>query len=121
MLTRSNLNHPEFSVLQPFLVIGTQVHIHSCKLMNLCSAQAGEDYSVLVSHLQSGDFQKADDETRALLIRLAGPDAVKRGWVYFTEVSCKDLTHLTLFQDRVETCMSTLCCIAAPSTYHPYV
>ena len=52
----------------------------------LPDVQAGEDYSVLLGHLQGKDFQKADDETRALLIRLAGPDAVKRGWVYFTEV-----------------------------------
>ncbi len=41
---------------------------------------------MLLQHLKSGEFEKADDETRALLIRLAGPDAVKRGWVYFTEV-----------------------------------
>lgn len=51
--------------------------------------QAGEDYTILRDHLQAGEFQKADDETRALLIRLAGPDAVKRGWVYFTEVQSK--------------------------------
>jgi hypothetical protein len=29
---------------------------------------------------------QADDETRALLIKMAGPGAVARGWVYFTEV-----------------------------------
>lgn len=53
----------------------------------LCGAwQAGQDFSKLKSLLADGDFQAADDETRDLLIRLAGPDAVKRKWVYFTEV-----------------------------------
>lgn len=63
-------------------------------LDGLTLVQTGEDYSMLVSHLQSGDFQKADDETRALLIRLAGPDAVKRGWVYFTEVNTQLFARL---------------------------
>jgi hypothetical protein len=47
--------------------------------------QAGQDYSKLKSLLAAQDFQAADDETRDLLIRLAGPEAVKRKWVYFTE------------------------------------
>lgn len=37
-------------------------------------------------YLAAGDVRKADDETRALLIKMAGPGAVQRGWVYFTEV-----------------------------------
>ncbi len=48
--------------------------------------QLGMDYAPLRDHLAAGDFRKADDETRLLLIKLAGPDAVKRNWVYFTEV-----------------------------------
>lgn len=44
------------------------------------------DYTNLRDALQSGDFQLADDLTRAALITLAGPDAEKRTWVYFTEV-----------------------------------
>lgn len=44
------------------------------------------DYTALRDHLKAKDFRKADDETRALLIRLAGEQAIKRGWVYFTEV-----------------------------------
>eukprot|EP01026_Neomeris_dumetosa_P070852 TRINITY_DN710_c0_g1_i1.p1 TRINITY_DN710_c0_g1~~TRINITY_DN710_c0_g1_i1.p1 ORF type:complete len:265 (+),score=40.21 TRINITY_DN710_c0_g1_i1:31-795(+) len=46
----------------------------------------GMDYSLLKQCLQEGDFQKADDETRAKLIELAGEGAKARGWVYFTEV-----------------------------------
>ncbi|CAO2838147.1 unnamed protein product [Amaranthus hypochondriacus] len=41
---------------------------------------------VLQQHLASGDFRQADDETRRLLIVLAGEAAIKRGYVYFTEV-----------------------------------
>lgn len=48
--------------------------------------QADMDYSDLRDALQQGDFQLADDLTRAALITLAGPDAEKRTWVYFTEV-----------------------------------
>ena len=53
--------------------------------------QAGVDYAPLRDFLKAGDFRKADDETRAMLVRLAGEDAVKRGWVYFTEVRKGDL------------------------------
>ena len=49
--------------------------------------QAEQDYTILRDLLKAGKFEKADDETRALLIRLAGPDAVARNWVYFTEVA----------------------------------
>ena len=44
------------------------------------------DYTHLRDLLAAGNFQKADDETRILLIKLAGPGAVERKWVYFTEV-----------------------------------
>lgn len=44
------------------------------------------DYTKLRDLLAEGKFQDADDETRALLIKLAGPGAIDRKWVYFTEV-----------------------------------
>jgi hypothetical protein len=44
------------------------------------------DYTKLRDLLAEGKFQDADDETRALLIKLAGPGAVDRKWVYFSEV-----------------------------------
>ncbi|KAG2430837.1 hypothetical protein HXX76_009811 [Chlamydomonas incerta] len=46
----------------------------------------GIDYTALRDHLANGAFREAEDETRALLIKLAGSEAVKRNWVYFTEV-----------------------------------
>lgn len=49
-------------------------------------SDAGMDYTALRDQLSNGDFRAADDETRALLIKLAGEGAVRRGWVYYTEV-----------------------------------
>lgn len=52
------------------------------------------DYSPLRDALQQGNFQQADDLTRANLIKLAGPDAEKKGWVYFSEVNFIPATDL---------------------------
>jgi hypothetical protein len=46
----------------------------------------GVDYTELRNLLDSKDYKAADAETRRLLIVLAGDGAVKRGWVYFSEV-----------------------------------
>lgn len=56
--------------------------------------QLGLDYSDLRQYLAAGDVRKADDETRALLIKMAGQGAVQRGWVYFTEVPTIPATDL---------------------------
>ena len=50
------------------------------------------DYTHLKELLAEGNFLKADDETRILLIKLAGPGAVERKWVYFTEVCSRALS-----------------------------
>lgn len=44
--------------------------------------------------LASGEWEEADNETRAMLIKIAGEGAIKRKWVYFTEaraISVDDL------------------------------
>lgn len=51
------------------------------------------DYTHLKDLLAADNFQKADDETRILLIKLAGPGAVERKWVYFTEVCSRALNY----------------------------
>jgi hypothetical protein len=61
---------------------GNEAAIDAVELVS----EADQDYTLLRDCLKDGKFEKADDETRALLIRLAGPDAVARNWVYFTEV-----------------------------------
>jgi len=55
-------------------------------------SEVNMDYTALRDFLKAGDWRKAEDETRALLIRLAGEDAMKRGWVYFTEVKTISVT-----------------------------
>ena len=58
-----------------------------CNSLSLSlSLQAGIDWTKLRDLLASGDFRAADDEHRARLIELAGPAAVERNWVYFSEV-----------------------------------
>lgn len=58
------------------------------------SSETDMDYEALRDALQQGDFQQADDLTRAALITLAGPDAEKRNWVYFSEVKFISSTDL---------------------------
>lgn len=46
----------------------------------------GIDYSQLRELLQAKDFKAADAETRSLLIKMSGEEAIKRGWIYWAEV-----------------------------------
>ena len=46
----------------------------------------GIDYIPLATMLAIGDFEGADQFTRDTLIKVAGPGAVKRAFVYWTEV-----------------------------------
>lgn len=48
--------------------------------------EQGIDYGSLQELLVQQDFEEADRLTLAKLCELAGPTAVKRKWVYFTEV-----------------------------------
>ncbi|GFP80703.1 tetrapyrrole-binding protein chloroplastic [Phtheirospermum japonicum] len=43
-------------------------------------------FELLKHHLSAQNFRQADEETRRLLISLAGEAAVKRGYVFFSEV-----------------------------------
>lgn len=49
-------------------------------------SEQGVDYELLQDLLIKQDFEEADRVTLAKLCELAGPTAVKRKWVYFTEV-----------------------------------
>lgn len=62
--------------------------------------QAGRDYEPLREALRAGDFEKADDITRNELIQLAGPGAVKRGWVYFTGDAEPSISSIPEFVDQ---------------------
>lgn len=50
------------------------------------SSEQGVDYEPLQSLLIQQNFEEADRVTLAKLCELAGPTAMKRKWVYFTEV-----------------------------------
>ncbi len=52
------------------------------------------DYSPLQKLLAAADFQSADRTTMKLLCELAGPAAVQRKWLYFTEVDTIPATDL---------------------------
>ncbi|KAJ6821246.1 tetrapyrrole-binding protein, chloroplastic [Iris pallida] len=47
---------------------------------------AATSLDALSRHLASGDLRQADEETRRLLVALAGEGAVRRGYVFFSEV-----------------------------------
>ncbi|MBD1911584.1 MULTISPECIES: GUN4 domain-containing protein [unclassified Leptolyngbya] len=49
-------------------------------------SQASVDYRPIAQLLAQRDFEEADRTTLAKLCELAGDTAVKRGWLYFTEV-----------------------------------
>ncbi|KAM3571667.1 hypothetical protein VYU27_006320 [Nannochloropsis oceanica] len=53
---------------------------------DVLKSECGVDYVPLANMLLTGDFKAADQFTRDALIQIAGEDAQKRGYVYFTEV-----------------------------------
>ncbi|KFK40247.1 hypothetical protein AALP_AA3G349300 [Arabis alpina] len=50
------------------------------------TTETATKFDVLETHLTNQDFRKADEETRRLLIQISGDSAVKRGYVFFSEV-----------------------------------
>lgn len=71
----------------------------------LTTSAQGVSYSPLQSALAQQSFEEADRLTSALLRQLAGPDAVQRGYVYYSEVpaiAAVDLESL----DRLWVCYS---------------
>uniref|UniRef100_A0A7N0TUS5 GUN4-like domain-containing protein n=1 Tax=Kalanchoe fedtschenkoi TaxID=63787 RepID=A0A7N0TUS5_KALFE len=64
------------------------------------SAEASStSLDLLATHLAAQDFRQADEETRRLLIALAGEAAVKRGYVYFSEVQFINSSDLKAIDD----------------------
>eukprot|EP00244_Chara_vulgaris_P011344 TRINITY_DN557_c1_g1_i1.p1 TRINITY_DN557_c1_g1~~TRINITY_DN557_c1_g1_i1.p1 ORF type:complete len:367 (-),score=49.51 TRINITY_DN557_c1_g1_i1:344-1444(-) len=49
-------------------------------------SEVGISYEALRDRLAAGEWEEADNESRRLLCVLAGDGAVKRKWVYFSEV-----------------------------------
>ncbi|HAX74300.1 MAG TPA: hypothetical protein DCY88_00280 [Cyanobacteria bacterium UBA11372] len=70
--------------------IQTELSIYSVPLLS----QRDIDYSPLEQLLAQQDFQAADRMTLQKMCELAGPDAVQRKWLYFTEVESFPITDL---------------------------
>ncbi|KAJ7947501.1 tetrapyrrole-binding protein, chloroplastic [Quillaja saponaria] len=56
-------------------------------------------FDLLQHHLSTNNFRQADEETRRLLIALAGEAAQKRGYVFFSEVQFIPDTDLKTIDD----------------------
>jgi len=71
-------------------LIGGRAALVRCQATDIAAPQiessCGFDFVPLLTALQTGEFREADQLTRDALITLAGEQAVKRGYVYFTEV-----------------------------------
>jgi hypothetical protein len=65
----------------------------------------GLDYTPLQQALMAQEFEEADRITSALLRDLAGPDAVRRGYVYYSEVPPMPSADLDSL-DRLWVCFS---------------
>lgn len=69
------------------------------------ASAAGLDYGPLQRHLMLQDYEEADRLTSAHLRELAGPAAVKRGYVYYSEVPAIPAADLDSL-DRLWVCFS---------------
>ncbi|KAG2258633.1 hypothetical protein Bca52824_077927 [Brassica carinata] len=63
------------------------------------TTQTSTDFDLLATHLTNQDFRKADEETRRLLIQIAGEPATKRGYVFFSEVKSISAQDLRAIDD----------------------
>lgn len=57
-------------------------------------SECGMDYSLLQQQLAAKDFEAADRTTLQKMCEIAGPTAVQRKWLYFTEVEAIPVTDL---------------------------
>nr|XP_043609863.1 tetrapyrrole-binding protein, chloroplastic [Erigeron canadensis] len=66
----------------------------STSISTQSSSKSSTSFDLLHRLLSANDFREADNETRRLLIALAGEAAVKRGYVFFSEVQFISETDL---------------------------
>ncbi|KAK6122895.1 hypothetical protein DH2020_043361 [Rehmannia glutinosa] len=90
--------HPSTTVKNPFFhkptTAGAAVYGGGSAIFAVSSATPATttttsqnvSFDLLRHHLSTKNFRQADEETRRLLIVLAGDAAVKRGYVFFSEV-----------------------------------
>lgn len=78
--------------------IETSTDSESPVIPTFLPSDKGIDYVPLATMLATGDFQAADQFTRDNLIKLAGTEAEKRNFVYWTEVSKIPVTDLATME-----------------------
>lgn len=86
------------------MILSQKEHITFNAVMFALWSQAEIDYTILRNALKEQDFRRASGETRALIIRLAGEVAIKRGWVFYAEVVV----------------LTSLCTYVTPTTMYSY-
>ncbi|XP_023732127.1 tetrapyrrole-binding protein, chloroplastic [Lactuca sativa] len=78
----NNTNNPTLSISSTVKTFS----ISSTTSTSSTTAAQSTSFDLLKSLLAANDFREADNETRRLLIALAGEAAQKRGYVFFSEV-----------------------------------
>lgn len=68
------------------LISNSSTSLNATSTTSIPAGTSSLSFDLLEQHLASQDFRQADEETRRLLIVLAGEAAVKRGYVFFSEV-----------------------------------
>ncbi|KAF8110726.1 hypothetical protein N665_0079s0042 [Sinapis alba] len=85
-----SLKHPTSTLTFSSLICSSSSSSSSSAVVSAAlttnAAETSTEFDVLATHLINQDFRKADEETRRLLIQTAGEAAVKRGYVFFSEV-----------------------------------
>ncbi|KAB2622925.1 tetrapyrrole-binding protein [Pyrus ussuriensis x Pyrus communis] len=76
----STLSHPSLFSTKTFSISATT------SFSTPSSSTQATSFDLLEQHLSAQNFREADEETRRLLIVLAGEQAQKRGYVFFSEV-----------------------------------
>lgn len=87
--TTISLSHSNSSTITTFSLSPTTTSLSSPS-----TSSQPISFDLLQQHLSNQDFRQADEETRRLLIVLAGDAAKKRGYVFFSEVKFISETDL---------------------------
>ncbi|CAI9117301.1 OLC1v1018667C1 [Oldenlandia corymbosa var. corymbosa] len=90
---RKSNNSLSRSILTTFSLSSTSSSSASTSISST-SQQPAINFDLLQQHLSAQNFREADEETRRLLIVLAGEAAQKRGYVFFSEVQFISETDL---------------------------
>lgn len=103
-LEASQGEKPDFVLGKTYQLLYKTENDHNKEFLNKCFNQGiitlksdkNIDYSELQKLLIEGKYQEADTLTRQKLFELVGEKAVKRKWIYFTEIDKLPATDLDI-------------------------